>query len=306
MKSFLKSFLFFLCWVALAFYIQIKKDDFIIPTVKIDTISNALTIPASLKTDSTNLLEKDTINKAIDTILAVKNTTVKNINTQPVAFPFNKKFITNADHTRVILLKKFNYIKDSIFNYLTNNTTEEITINAYYLPSEKLANSNNFGMERAINLKSKLVQYGVNPLKINCKAIEKEYSYDNEGYYADGIFITHNTIAEEKFKIVNEDTANKNFFVTDVKPKSIPQALKFYAAEARDYLKENPSKNLLVIGETITDNNKEEALVRAKTVAKLLTNQGIDSTRIIYEYKEIKQPQKTNIAFKILTIKEQK
>lgn len=301
MKSFLKAFLFFLCWAALALYTQTNKNEYRFTSVKKDTNTYAPTPPASNKKDSITFLENDTINKTIDTTLTVKKRTVSNKNIAPTPFVFQDKFITNADHKRVILLKKFYYFKDSIFNFLANNTAEEVTINAYYLPSETLANSNNFGMERAANLKSKLVQYGVNPIKINCKSIEKEYSYDKEGYYADGIYITHNTIAAEKLKIVNEDIANKSFFVANLKPKSIPRALEFYAAEARVYLKENPSKSLVVIGETISKNSTTEALIRAKKVAKLLTNQGIDSTKIISEFKEIRQPKKTNILIKVLS-----
>lgn len=305
MKSFLKAFLFFLCWAALALYTQTNKNEYRFASVKKDTDSYAPTPPASNKKDSITFIENDTINKTTDTTFTLKKRTVSNKNIAPIPFVFEDKFITNADHKRVILLKKFYYFKDSIFNFLANNTTEEVTINAYYLPSETLSDSDNFGIERAATLKSKLVQYGVNPIKINCKAIEKEYSYDKEGYYADGIFITHNTIAAEKLKIVNEDIANKSFFVANLKPKSIPRALEFYAAEAREYLKDKPTKNLVVIGETSSQKTKVKALIRAEKVAKFLINKGIDSTRISIENKEIKQPQKTNIVIKVLSITEQ-
>ncbi|CAL2101470.1 OmpA-like domain-containing protein [Tenacibaculum sp. 190130A14a] len=280
MRNFLKAFLVFTVFAIVAQFVyqsntqipndELKTPDKISKTKVVQKIKQPLDTAHSKKKDSTPKKEKVT----------------KPVFTKQLAqLNFAHKFVTSSNNIRVLFPKQFYYFKDSIFNFLNNNQEKEILITADYLDGEILEDGQNFGMARASYLKDKLVKYGVNPKKIILKSQLGNYTYDLEGFYADGIRIAHQNISPEKLQAIQKEVTNKvlyaHFGNENFKPD---RTLYAYLLEAKSYLKKHPNKKLTITGHT--DNVGEEqtnewiSLQRAKNVAKYFVQQGIDSLKI--------------------------
>ncbi|WP_435262891.1 OmpA family protein [Tenacibaculum sp. nBUS_03] len=277
MRNFSKAFLVFLCWAILALFLYDRNENF--ESVEINE--------TALENKSPNVLNKktDTLKKQlakepkVPEIEQVK----KKLNDVPLVF--KHKFITNSSHTRVLLPKKFYYFKDSIFNFLNNNSNKEILINASYKVNEILSDKTNFGIARANNLKNKLVKYGINPNKITTKATIKEYKYDKEGYYADGVSIYVKNISESKRASIDKEIINKTLYIPFRKSSFEPtKVLLTYTYEIKNYLKNHMSEKITIIGHTDNQGdsttNQLIGLERANFVAKYFTKNGIDKAKI--------------------------
>ncbi|WP_299157416.1 OmpA family protein [uncultured Tenacibaculum sp.] len=276
MRNFLKAFLFFLCWATIALFIHNHALNDDVKNIVNEVNKEQITLTSKKTTPLKK--EKDTLQLTIkkEIIPSKKQTTKLN---------FNDKFITSANNTRVLFPKKFYYFKDSIFNFLNNNSQKEITIKATYLKNELLNNNSNFGYERALYLKRKLIQYGVNPKRINIESKIDQYEYDPEGFYADGITITCNAMANNKIASIENEITNKtlhsSFGNNSFKPD---RTLYSYTKEVKNYLRKHPNKKITIIGHT--DNLGEEeannwiGLERAKNVSNYFIKQGINKTII--------------------------
>ncbi|CAL2081136.1 OmpA family protein [Tenacibaculum sp. 190524A02b] len=285
MSNFLKAFLAFLCWSTIAIFVygrhynNTETVSTTPATKKIET--NSETIQTEESKDS--LKENSKVSKHQNS--KPKEVPLLDNKTKPTPLKFKEKFITNSSHSRVLLPKKFFYFKDSIFNFLNNNPDKEIIITGYYLPKEAINDSLNLGIQRANYLKKKLINFGVNSKKIHEKSAKKDYIYDAEGYYAEGILIEYQNLSKEKIQNIEKDITNKTlnayFGNNSFKPD---RTLYTYTNEIKNYLNKYPSKKITIIGHT--DNVGEEStnkligLQRAKSVADYFFEQGIDSTKI--------------------------
>lgn len=278
MRNFLKAFLLFLCWATTALLIH---NHTLNDNVEENVANNVKIEKKPLVTNKTTTSQ----NKEKDTIQIHKEKQKEPLKKVISTLPFNDKFITSSHNTRVLFPKKFYYFKDSIFNFLNNNPQKEITIKATYLKNELLNNNSNFGNERALYLKKKLVQYGVNPKRINIESIVDEYEYDPEGFYAEGITIAFNTMPSNKIANIEKEITNKTLYSyfgnNSFKPD---RTLYSYTKEVKNYLLKHPNKKITIIGHT--DNFGEEeannwiGLERAKNVSDYFIKQGIDKTII--------------------------
>ncbi|CAM1352591.1 OmpA family protein [Tenacibaculum halocynthiae] len=298
MRNFLKAFLVFLCWAALALFLYNPNENYDSLETKVNAIENKQSSLSNKKTDTTKkeILKKAEITKAI-----LKKQVKMNANTFPLVF--NDKFITNSAHTRVLLPKKFYYFKDSIFNFLNSNNGKEIVINAVYKVNEILTDKTNFGIARANNLKNKLVKYGINSNRITSKATVKEYKYDKEGYYADGVTILVKNISESKRVLIEKEISHKTLYISFRKSSLEPtKALLTYTFEIKNYLKKHLSKKITIIGHTDNQGNTETnqliGLERANLVAEYFTKNGIDKNRISVQSKGETSPITNNKTLK--------
>lgn len=275
MRNFLKAFLLFLCWAitALLIHNHALNDD-----VK-NIVEKTKTEEITFVSKKTTIKEKE---KDSTTLLNKKELPSKK---QITKLNFSDKFITSAKNTRVLFPKKFYYFKDSIFNFLNNNPQKEITIKATYLKNELLNNNSSFGNERALYLKRKLVQYGVNPKRVNTESIVDQYEYDAEGFYADGITIVCKTMTNDKINSIEKEITNKILYASFGKNSFKPdRTLYTYTKEVKNYLRKHPNKKITIIGHT-DDFGEEEAnnwvgLERAKNVSNYFSKQGINKTII--------------------------
>ncbi len=285
MRNFLKAFLVFLCWAILALFLYNPNENYDILEKKKSVLKKKQSDLLDKKTDT---LKKQLVKKTENTEVVIKKTTKTDSNT--VTLAFKHKFITNSAHTRILLPKKFYYFKDSIFNFLNNNDNKEIIINASYKVNEILADKTNFGIARANNLKSKLIKYGINPNKITTKTTLKEYKYDKEGYYAEGVTILVKNISENKRAVIEKEMSHKTLYIPFRKSSfESTKALLTYTFEIKNYLKKHLSKKITIIGHTDnqgdTETNQLIGLKRANLVAKYFTENGIDKNRISTQSK---------------------
>ncbi len=293
MRNFLKAFLVFLIWAFLALYKNCNTND---KSAEITSKDEKINRP------------KSTTKKKVDTPITKKITPVKVTPIKPPAkktkeeagyFTFNHKFITNAQHTKVLFPKDFNYFKDSIFSFLNKNFNKEILIIAYYAPNELLANNSNYGIARANYLKNKLSNYGVNKKRIQIKSIVKDYAYDSEGFYADGIVISYKNLPEKQRVEIEKEITNKTLYANFGNNGFQPDRnLVAYTYEVKNYLKQFPTKKISIVGHT-DDLGEEEAnytlgLERAQSVANFFKKNGIDKNKITVSSEGEKKPTVTN------------
>lgn len=280
MRNFLKAFLFFLIFAAIAQYFYTNNTK-----LKNEEINNNSIISSKkeFSTPNNNIQKPDSL--LIDSAKHNLQKNKETLNLKEQVLNFKHKFITKSDNFRVIFPRNFNYFKDSIFSFLNNNQEKEITIIAKHLSSEKLSNGSNYGTERAAYLKNKLIKYGVNPKKINIKSIVENYTYDNNGFYADGILITYNNLSAEKLKNIENEVTNKTLYSYFGNKNFKPDGTLYsYLLEVKNYLKKNPKKQVTIIGHTDNVGNAEAnnwiGMQRAKNLALYFNKQGIDSTKI--------------------------
>ena len=289
MRNFSKAFLVFIVFALIAQFLHQDKTEQLPSENTQTTYNNKIReekqseLTTSIKdTVKSYPIKKDSINTKIEEVVTTFNNELTKI-------PFNHKFVTSSNNTRVIFPKQFHYFKDSIFNFLNNNQKKEIIITALYLENETINNSN-FGQERANYLKNKLVNYGVNPNRILTKSKIANYQYDLDGYFADGVIIEHQNMDINKQKLIDKEISNKilhSYFGDEsFKPD---RTLYAYTMQAKNYLKQFPTKKITITGHT--DNVGEEktnewiGLQRAKNVANYFIQQGIDSTKVFSNSK---------------------
>lgn len=288
-KNFSQAFLVFLLWAIIAQYLYNPNNNEESSIEEPTKTANLATKLTNKKQDTVNITKKTSEKKEV-----IVQTVIP-----PKPLVFKDKFITSSKNTRVILPRRFNYFYDSIYNFLNNNQHKEIIITATYLKKEQLADGKTYGSIRANYLKNKLTNFGINPNKITVKDSLTNYTYDNEGYYADGIFISYKTITQERLTQLNKTITNKTLYSyfanKNFKPSKTLQA---YYLEVQNYLQKHPNAKITITGHT--DNvgkpkdNEWIGLERAKNVAKYFISKGIDTTKIATQSKGETQPVSDN------------
>ncbi|WP_299104159.1 OmpA family protein [uncultured Tenacibaculum sp.] len=280
MRNFLKAFLVFTVFAIIAQFVHQDKTE---STNDEHNVSDKTSKKEVVKKVTTVI---DTINsKKKDSTLNVKKVVKPLFKNELTQLNFAHKFVTSSNNSRVLFPKQFYYFKDSIFNFLNKNQEKEIIITADYLQGETLDNGQDLGIARATYLKNKLVKYGINPKKIIVKSNPSNYTYDMEGFYADGIKISHQNIHPDKLKTIQNEITNKTLHSHFGNENFNPdRTLYAYLLEAKSYLNKHPNKKITITGHT--DNVGEEktnewvSLQRAKNVANYFIQQGIDTSKI--------------------------
>ncbi len=283
MRNFLKAFLVFLCWATLALLVQSRNfsyEDSPTPTNKNLTkeISEKKNQETSTPSEATKQVEKKASEASVITEKPAEVVKSGKIESQLTHFKFKHKFITNAAHTRVLFPQNFSYFKDSIFNFLNNNPSKEILIVGHYLPNEFLSNKISFGESRAIYIKNRLTKYGVNPNRLNIKDSVVNYTYDNDGFYAEGISIYYGNVSKEKKEMLDKFIVSKTiqnvFGRNTINPD---KSLIAYTFELKSYLVNNPNKVVNIVGHTTKSRNPETSNSVGLQLATQLTNYFIEN-----------------------------
>ena len=244
MRNFLKAFLVFLCWALIALFMNMSYD-----TDKNIVTKDDENLTKKIQENNSALSPTQVELKELPIEISSLETEKSEKKPEIVPLYFKHKFITNEQHTRVLFPRNFSYFKDSIFNFLNHNISKEIIIIGHYLPNEVLSNKTSFGKSRATYLKNMLIKYGVNPNKLIVKDTAVNYTYDNDGFYADGISIYFKDISLEKKEFLNQETKFKviknSLKRNNLKPD---KELLTYTFELKDYMVANPDKIIKIIG----------------------------------------------------------
>lgn len=206
-------------------------------------------------------------------------------------FKFPQGFLINNKDGSVEIAEGMSGFKDSIFNYLNTHQGKELLITGKYNKEE----GEPVGLDRANFLKDLLVKFGINPDKIIPSAHLKDFSFDANGKFNDGVGFAFHQISDNRLKLVEENIANKTLYSDfgdeDFKPDN---TLVGYAYELKNYLSKYPGKKVVVTGHTDNvgepDTNYNLGLARAKNVAEYLMNHGVEKNDITYLSKGEKEP----------------
>ncbi|SEB40808.1 OmpA family protein [Tenacibaculum sp. MAR_2009_124] len=290
MRNFLKAFLVFLCWATVALLVQshnFRYEDTTTPTDEIVTksISKKKNEEPAKSSEPLKQPEEVTSKPTISEERIEKEVKSSKGQRKATHLKFKHKFITNAAHTRVLFPQNFSYFKDSIFNFLNNNPSKEIIIVGHYLPNEFLSNKTSFGESRAIYIKNRLTKYGINPNRLNIKDSLVTYSYDNDGFYAEGITVFYSEISAEKRKTLDKYIQTKTIQNTFSRNTLRPDKnLLSYAFELKNYLANNPNKMVNIIGHSNKTRNEETSkaigLKLATQLADYLIKNGIPKSKL--------------------------
>ncbi|CAM1371152.1 OmpA family protein [Tenacibaculum xiamenense] len=300
MRNFLKAFLVFLCWATVALLVQSRNFSYEdSPTPTDENLTKETSDKKIKQTSKPSETPKIVEKKASEPTTIEENPTkeIKSIKKESklTHLKFKHKFITNAAHTRVLFPQNFSYFKDSIFNFLNNNPTKEITVVGHYLPNEFLSNKTSFGESRAIYIKNRLAKYGVNPNRLNIKDSVVNYNYDYDGFYAEGITIYYGEVSNQKKEILDKFIVSKTvqnvFGRNTIRPD---KSLIAYTFELKNYLANNPNKTVNIVGHSTKTRNPETSnsigLQLATQLSNYLIENGIPKSKLKASSKGDTQP----------------
>lgn len=287
MRNFLQAFLVFLCWAALAYFMNSTSDKEVMnesPTLKMkptSTVSTTTVDNTKIKTDtdSTKMTAGQSEKKAE---VKISN---KETSSSPKPFRFKHKFITHNEHGRVLFPKEFSYFKDSIYQFLNTHQDREILIETLYLTDGRYKETEGLGMARAQYLKEKLIRNGVNPLRIKTQTKGAVFEYDPEGYYAEGVQVLHRGYSSKTRTELSNNLQKQVWQPTVSKDKIIADnALNAYVCEVAAYLKQHPEKQLIITGHTfssgIAEADMEKGLKLANAMADVFKSRGVQPSQI--------------------------
>ena len=241
---------------------------------------------------NTTMYEPDkkniTIDKTTEKLTPKSNTSSLIINDDlgNIVFTFPDKVSIYKDTTNVLIPETAIGLKDSIFSYLNNNQNKELELIGWYKNGEFTNNieNQNFGLDRANNIKNILVKFGVNPDKISTVGAKNEFTYTS-GKYTGGLELLFKDISESKALEINKGITSKTLYTKFNSRVFIPDnTLQTYTADLKNYLQKHPSKSVQIIGHTdsLGDENDNEIIGRdrATNVMNYFISQGITTSKL--------------------------
>ena len=197
-------------------------------------------------------------------------------------------------NTSITIPEKLDSMGHKVVRYLMENPDQELVITGYQTQSE-INTENDLGMERALFFKKYLQQYGINPDKLITNSAIKNFEFDQQNQYNNGINLQFNTISNDRFAEIERGIANKILYSEVGQENFKPdQTLINYTVELKRYLDKYPSKNIVITGHTDDTGNEFTNLQlgdrRAKSVKNYLVSRGILESRITTKSKGESEP----------------
>jgi len=264
MRNFFKASIIFIIWVLIAFIWHKTVH----PSHKI----NAHEVVKS-STHKTILQGNDTIAKTA----VFKAKPLKNIQSDFIIFKNKNKITTPSNFIETV---------SSITEFLTKNSSHKIIIISKYLASEKDKEMPlNYGIIRGVEVKNKLINAGVNPVKIFIKDTLAHFQFNKDSAYKKGMelkLIPYTKLENEakKAQVLHKTLyayfGNKNF--------NYDTSLKSYILNLNHFIIDNPTARIIVEGHTDNqgpiDGNYWVGLQRAQNVKHFLLKKGIPAKNI--------------------------
>lgn len=202
-------------------------------------------------------------------------------------FSFNGSPITTKGNDQLVTPDTLGAIPDSISTYLNRNLNKDVVVTLYYDPDllhKNGASDSSVTADRLNGFVSSLKSEGVNGDKIITNLVAKSKMYSGNTSY-NGLEVAFHTLSEEKLAKVDDGITNKTLYAAFGKGEfKADRTLANYALELTDYLKRNPTKNVLVTGHTDdvgeSQANYNLGLVRARNVKNYLISRGVASSKI--------------------------
>lgn len=203
------------------------------------------------------------------------------------------KIITNYFHLTPFIFKKnsenvvINLPVQEYFEKLTDfisKNNKSIEIICHYSAEENFS-SPNLGVKRGKSLEKLIIESGVRINEIQAKGVLKEIDFDVEKKAYAKLYLV---VKESQQTLTTTlDELNTNVYPTFTFTRIlVNDELREYASKLKEYLEQNPNRNVLIIGHT--DNvgshadTNELGLKYARQVrAYLINNQRIESGRLV-------------------------
>lgn len=292
MLNFVKSFLMFLVFAAIALTLHQK-------------VSNS--ICGECATDHTVTTERS---KLPPDKVSNQNTSLPNFGKLLIydiegetLFSFPEGYLIHNKNAAIKYPVNATLIHQSIFEYLNNQQQLELLITGAYLSHEVNSNTNdNWGQLRALELKNTLVNYGISTDRISTNSELKHFKYNIAGFYAFGVELNVRNIPKEHIKKVEYGVANKVLYSKFSSKTFIPDnTLKAYVIELKHHLDKYPNKKVYIKGYTDNIGSRETnhwfGMQRAETIRQYLIKNGISIRIIKATSRGSRNPISTNSTF---------
>ncbi|PCI06349.1 MAG: hypothetical protein COB81_00955 [Flavobacteriaceae bacterium] len=292
MLNFVKSFLMFLLFAAVVLTLHQKVSNSICGECATDHSALSKTPKLPPKSNNGYSREQPVFDK-----LQVKDSDGNGL------FSFSKGFQIHNKNAAIKYLDSASLINKSIFDYLNKHQQLELLITGSYLAHEvDLNTKQNWGQLRALELKSTLVNFGINRDRISTDSKLVDFNYNPEGYYAYGIDLTLQYIPTENIAKVDFGVANKTLYSKFSSKSFIPDnTLKGYVLELKNHLKKHPSKRVYIKGYTDNIGTRETnhwfGMQRAEIIRQYLIKNGISKHIIYAKSRGARNPVATNNTF---------
>jgi len=213
-----------------------------------------------------------------------------------IIFEFSNSFEITKNNAHIPSLKTIPFLKDSIFNYLSNNYSEELLIIGKLNEIEaNQLNTKNVGIDRAKSLKKELTTFGIQPSKIKILSKTKSYSYDKNNSFWNGIDLKFNTIKQTVIDSIEQVISHKTLYINFEDEEITPsEGLMNYTQLLAQFVTKYPHKNIEIIGHTDNlgyyDKNYLIGLNRANKLKEYFISKNINSTKIKTSSKGESEP----------------
>jgi len=234
-----------------------------------------------------NKKEKIPIKKASKTVVYHGFSISNDIGADVFNFHDEMRIFNHKDSTALVHFPaSTNAFRDSIFAYLNRYQNKELKIIGWYKEGEwKNHDENqNFGKDRANNVKQMLSNYGINPDRMSIDAIKEIFNYNN-GHLKGGVKLIFEDIDANREAEIMKGITNKTLYTQFNSRVFKPDnTLKGYAIELKNYLAKYPNKKVKITGHT--DNvgeahtNQVIARDRAQNVMQYFIKQGIAKEKL--------------------------
>jgi len=292
MLNFVKSFLMFLLFAAIALTLHQKVSNSICGDCATDhsALSEHSKLPPKSASEHKNKypnFRKQTINDSYGNAV----------------FSFSERLIIHNKNAAIKYPDSLTLVNKSIFDYLNNNQQKELLITGSYLSHEINSNTNkNWGQLRALELKYTLVNYGISSDRISTSSKLGNFKYNSEGNYAYGLDLKLQDIPLENIKKVDFGVANKVLYSKFSSKSFIPDnTLKEYVSALKNHLKKYPNKRVYIKGYTDNIGTRETnhwfGMQRAETIRKYLIENGIPKRIIYAKSRGSRNPAATNTTY---------
>lgn len=246
MLNYLKAFLVFFLWVAIA----LSSHYFI-------THQHSGNLKASIKSSDKEIksLEATTLS----------NFTVKN--GAETVFSTAKGFTIFKNSEKISSVDSISFLIDSIKDFLDNNYDKQLEILGKYTNLE----DSNLGFSRANSLKNQLINKGIAQKKLKTSNKKESFDFNENGTFQNGIELRFITLNKTILDSLEYTITNKRLYVSIENEQLIESyELSKYVLILNQYLIHNPVKTVEIIGHTDNNGYYENNLIIGKNKANKL------------------------------------
>jgi len=288
MKNFFIAFGVFLIWSFFGLWIyswlQPEKDSAKLEMVNTDDIPlnpSLINNDTAIITDSGNLNEnQDDASEIVNPVDINKLSELKVTDDKgKLVFVIQQSISFKKNGSELIISQSSESYLIKLKEYLIEHPEYELHINSIYSPKE-LVSTPNIGIQRAKVISRQLVNEGVSDEKIVLKSMIRDITFNEEGFFDNGIHFTFKPLNETRIMALKKEALIPLIIYPEFSETGIAinKDLKTLLSELIIYFKNNPDKKIEIVGHTDNIGNSKDnydiGLKYSKQVRQYLINKG--------------------------------